>query len=911
MSFLETIKKNREFFLRFNQAKFKRFQHLIISTAANANVQKVINLIPLLLSINDKKIPGYIEGVVPFGIINYTPGDEVRKYAQIRFNVNEIEKPDKPFIEMLAVMGSIGTIAYTKKSDFDYWVCIDRRGIPLVQLENFQKKIDSIQNWVMNEINIETHLFINDINNIKNNIFAEDEDEAFGSTTGAVLKDEFFRSSIIIAGKIPFWWVVPKFIRDSEYEKLFNQLPEENKSLEFVDLGNLYEISKEDFMGAALFQLIKSLGNPFKSIIKIGVLEKYLFGPQDTPLLSQKVKSKILRNDITNNIIDSYVLMFEEVYNYYNSSVPDKGLLKILRQNLYLKIDSQLSKYTGIKDSKKLPYKVQVMFRYAKEWGWTLNEIQDLDNFDNWDYNKIMNFWNSVKRFMLLSYQKISGELPSLNLKDKISETDFKLLSRKIKSHFSSGGNKIDNYVTFKDTPYESLLYIEPINKGVDEHEWNLYKRDTRSKDKFESTILKTEPCLVKLLGWVSINNIFNPKFSRIKIKSGYVHINQNVVIDLLNMISDQFSGNVHIKNEYFLNPVFNLSNMVIINFNIEKTDIIQTIHHIYQTSWGESFIDKYESEKDLINILTRILNDGIRAKKDFKDYCVIISPEPFKKHYKDIESLFKIAYDFIVDADSELSLRMLTRIGGSLTAINRIGMEVSIKAESNLLKTLATFTLTPVKNVRYNFFGDDSRLSVLNDVYISGKDDSISFVYEEKGDYIFIYIKNEQGNLFTFLKLMSKREEALTNMFVFCKNVINNISKNDNTPDITDSVLIKKLNIDRFGKHSFEDESRIIEEIYLTKYKTKGSISVSVSGYGKDDTGYSLRFPDNSITDFMSLSQVAEKVRLLKNSGMILNNFISHIAFLNIDESALNAGSTLYFHEKYRLELIMDKALK
>jgi adenylate cyclase class 1 len=119
-------------------------------------------------------------------------------------------------------------------------------------------------------------------------------------------------------------------------------MPPEIRDTQYIDLGNLYSITKEDFLGAALFQLIKALGNPVKSIIKIGVLEKYLFGKDGSYLLSQKIKLAIHRGDLDNRILDSYILMFEEVYEYYSQTLEDKELLKILRQNLYLKINPQL-----------------------------------------------------------------------------------------------------------------------------------------------------------------------------------------------------------------------------------------------------------------------------------------------------------------------------------------------------------------------------------------------------------------------------------------------------------------------------------------------------------------------------------------------------------------------------------------
>ena len=312
MSFEEIIEQNRQNFVRFNDAKFSRFQQLF----ANQNIKRAINAVPILLSVNDPKLPGYVEGQPPLGIYNFTGDEETIKYLTTRYHVPQIYiRKQDPFILMLAVMGSLGTIAYTRDSDFDYWVCIDSRKAQPGGLQLLHRKIEAIQNWVKQEAKVDIHLFLNDIENIKRNIYAEDEDEAFGSTVGATLKDEFFRSSIIIAGKIPFWWVLPR-VDDVAYQKLYAQITDEQREKVFLDLGNLFEITKEDFLGAALFQLIKALGNPFKSILKIGVLEKYLFESDKTILLSHKIKTKISKGEIDLGILDSYVLMFEEVYTY-------------------------------------------------------------------------------------------------------------------------------------------------------------------------------------------------------------------------------------------------------------------------------------------------------------------------------------------------------------------------------------------------------------------------------------------------------------------------------------------------------------------------------------------------------------------------------------------------------------------
>jgi adenylate cyclase class 1 len=910
MSVIEEIQRNRELFLQFNEQKYKRFQQLM----TNQNIRRVVNSIPILMSVNNKRLPGYVEGDVPCGIVNFQSDADAVKYLQGRFYVKDIDmRRSNPFIEMMAVMGSVGTIAYTRDSDFDYWVCIDRRGVPPEKISSFQKKVDAVQNWAREEADIEVTIFINDITSIKNNIFAESKEEAFGSIIGAVLKDEFFRSSIIIAGKIPFWWVLPRFVRDSEYEKLYAAMPQEDKSRYFVDLGNLYEISKEDFIGAALFLIIKSLGNPFKSIIKLGLLEKYLFAPDNSPLLCQKIKSNILRGSMDNRIIDSYILMFEEVFDYYESTVADKTILKILRQNLYLKINPQLSRYIGVKDRQSLPYKVLVMFKYVKDWGWSGKEIQALDNFENWDYNRIMVFWNIVKKFMLLSYQKIAAQIPAMNLEQKVSESDFKLLSGKIKSHFASEKNKIDHYVTFKDTPYESMLYVEPATgSGIDSDEWSVLKKASSGEERAASSVLKTDKGLVRVLAWTAINQIFNPRFSRLKFQTGYSRINQNVVVELIGRIANLFFGTQSkLKNEYYLKKPFNMVNMIIINFGLENTEVIQTIHHIYQTSWGESYIDEYRSAEDLVSILETIIKEGIISRQKFDEYCVIVTPEPYKKHYKDIELIFKEAYEFIIQHDKRFSFRFVARLGGKYVMVTRDGDAVSLQSDADIVKAMTRISLNSRPIISYSFYSSDTRLQILDAVYKMRKKNSITAVFEETGEYLLMYVVNERDNIFTFIKPKKFKEEAVIFLYEFCQNAVRRANSLDSVHRINEGVQLYQIAVDRFGKFSCENRNQWIEQIYLPKSKSKRAIAALVKKSPSGETEYSIAFQGSKSSDSMPLKRIPGYLDAIARSDASVSGAIHDIVFSGMEESDIHLGTTPYFSEKYRLEIIIDKIIK
>jgi adenylate cyclase class 1 len=910
MEYQKIINENKSRFQHFNSLKYQRFQDLL----PNVNVRRVINAIPLLLCVNHRKLPGFVEGEVPYGITGYSPDEETKKFIRAKYPTARAEIDHaKRFIQMLAVMGSVGTVAYNKKSDFDYWVCVNSRSVPKEQLANFMQKVDAIQKWAAREVDVPVHLFVNDIDSIRNNIFAEDEEEAFGSTVGAVLKDEFFRSSIIIAGKIPFWWVVPHFVKDEEYDSFFNRLPEEMREYEFVDLGNLFEISKEDFLGSALFQIIKSLGNPFKSIIKIGVLEKYLFG-EGYSLLSQKIKMNLLRGSLDDTMLDAYLFMFREVYDYYGRVMKDENLLRILKQNLYLKVDPQITRYAGVKDQKNIPYKVKVMLSYVKEWKWTMKDIKDLDNFDNWDFNRVMEFWDLVTKFMLLSYQNISQQLPTLNLKQKVSESDFMLLSRKIKTHFRREKDKIDQLITFKDTPSESILYLEPAGQGIQNVEWRLYKRDRSEQDAFQATTIKTDTNLLKLLTWCALNNIYDPTFTRLNIQSGYTRINQNAVMELMNHIVAFFSSErTRIKNEYFLRETFRLLNMVILNFNIEGADDIKTIHHIYLTSWGESYIREYSSENDLAGILVEILGDGLNLRRPFDGYVSIVTPESYKKHYKSVITIFREAYRLIVEDTDAENARFVTRLGDKYLSFTRDKSGLACETFANLINLLASNSLKPRPSIKYRFFGDDPQLEKINAIYENHRPFSLTIAYEETGERVILHIVNETGNIFVFVRPPQMKDPVLLNLYDFCNIVTKQVNEQSGRERILKQNLkIFKMKTDKFGAVSFTDMTKLIEAEFLGKFSMNNTLCMSVSYTMGDTPFYDFTFPDKVKSGFMTTKEiysVAEKIRELRKQGIDVLNIIKDISITCKNRPFTH--STQYFMEKFKMEFLVDTHLK
>lgn len=897
MDIKSAIEQNYNSFIRFNDLKYQRFQSLI----TNSNVKKVINAIPAILCMNDRRVPGYVEGNVLCGVFGYTPDQDVMRYIRGRFSVDFSPATSKNFIEMLSLMGSVGTIAYNRKSDFDYWACVDRSSADPKRYALFCRKIEDVQRWAMKEGGVEVHIFINDIHSLKQNIFAEDDEEGFGSTVGAVLKDEFFRSSIIVSGKIPFWWVVPKFADDAEYDRIFSSLPEEERDEKYIDIGNLYKISKDDFLGAALFQLIKALGNPFKSILKIGILERYLFSGDTTLLLSHKVKGSILKGDADITNLDSYLMMFNEVYRYYEQVLDDRSLLKILRQNLYLKIDPQLTKYAAMKDRKNLPYKVVMMFSVVSEWGWGIDEIRDLDDFESWDYNRIIQFWNSIKKFMLLSYQKISREMPHLNLQSKISESDFKLLSSKIKANFSIEPDKIENFITFKDTPNEPYLYIEPDNKGLKENAWKLYKKlriDNRNEREIS---IRTEEDLVKLLSWCAINQLYEPTFSRVFFESGYNYINKNLVIELLNRIFEMFnSGTVHLGNSYFLQPPRTLKNLIIMNFTDVNATSINSFYHLYMNTWGESFLKKYNSQSDLVMIFSKVIKDSVYSKREFDEFCFFFSPEPHRKIYRGVEKMFRTAHDFFIRGKQFYNQRLLTVIDNTLVCVTREENELSVASFNTIFEMLGYISQRPFRYPEIRIYSEEgSSLGVIDEMYGKRIINGVTLVYEDRQKYAVFYVMDENSNIFTFIK-KKNGTDLLAYMYRFCLNTLRRARSSAAGRTLHEEIACFRLDIDRFGKYTLKDETRSLRQMDVINTALGGAAMADVI-YKDGQSYYMIRKGDLKAGP-VQLANLHDRLGAA-GIGQGTPPEIIDIKFHNITPEKAECGTMLYFMEKFKME--------
>jgi len=99
--------------------------------------------------------------------------------------------------------------------------------------------------------------------------------ESAGSALKLLLKDELFRTHILVAGKMPLWWLLPPGLSPAEYEREAHRLLATVPGLadNCIDIGTIGDIPQDEIFGACLWQFNKALASPFKSVIKLAYLE--------------------------------------------------------------------------------------------------------------------------------------------------------------------------------------------------------------------------------------------------------------------------------------------------------------------------------------------------------------------------------------------------------------------------------------------------------------------------------------------------------------------------------------------------------------------------------------------------------------------------------------------------------------
>ncbi len=566
-----------------------------------------LQLIPFLFHVNHPTLPGYVGGQAPCGIANYQVAKATiqlaKKYARsLDYRPRAVRQIQ---IDAIYLMGSAGSVAHSSHSDLDIWVCASD-DLTDQQRQLLRDKRDLIQTWAKQQ-SIDTSIYLVQESSILDATAEEDR----STIKSGLLLDEFYRTQIHLAGRYLLWWLIPPECH-ADYSVYASKLINERhiQRSDWVDFGPVRNIELEEFISNALWYINKALESPYKTALKLVLMESYLSQYPTVNPLSNDYKRYVY--DLMDNatVVDAYLLMHRKVEEYLIlNNQTDR--LEFVRRCLYQKINDRISKQQG--DDRGIRAIIQQL---VDEWGWGDEKRNLFDHKSSWDINQIGNEKRLYIRQLITSFRTIGQFIKQHESFYKKYKVELLTLSRKISANLELTQGKIERVnINFVPQILDKHLSLVRQSKARDLELWSFYDRAISQQEAYSAEPVYQCGSLLELLVWAKVNGLLNEgtavQYRDSKQQLQYDELERLIQTLLRNNYASQVVDDAVYQSKPVVSEIACFINVaqdkltdiakqgmhIITNKNdpfcygIDCYNLIETIDLYYANSWGEQFV--------------------------------------------------------------------------------------------------------------------------------------------------------------------------------------------------------------------------------------------------------------------------------------------------------------------------------
>ncbi len=803
-----------------------------------------LELLPLLFHINHPLLPGFVSSQCPTGIPRYNPDkDTIRQARRLAKSFEYKRRAYRQYdIYALYFMGSTGTIAYSDKSDFDVWVC-HRENLSALEIKELQLKTERITQWC-NEFRLEVNFFLINTTQFREGKIDQLSTESSGTTQHLLLLEEFYRTSILLAGRYPLWWLVPP-----EYEQQYDQyvgsithkrLINEQDNLNFGAINN---IPAEEFYGATLWHIYKGIDSPYKSILKLLLMECYAREHPDIDLLSMRFKRAVydsVANSTELNVdtVDPYIMMLEKITEHLRHE-DSMNRLELARQCLYLKVNESL---THLKHSSAHEWRHNIMLNLVKSWHWKHTKLVSLDRRAQWKIDEVKQEHKNIIDALTYSYRKLSDFFRYQNQTVRISKRDLHILGRKLYAAFEKKAGKIE--LIHHDSEInllESHISLHPVIQDEAVHSiseadgWAMYIGAFSQVDHKSPSPVKKSTSLVKLLCWGYFNRVINSRTNFVLNKDIEI-LTVREIKQILKTLEQTWPGASpgYAGTDELVKPAQLDLNILFLNIGLDpflfnhpsgtqiasrQTDalnfgalhenLLLSIDQVLLTSWREIMTQHFKYENGLLECISQYLkwnhdtepalNNRVPARPTRVCCFSSVRGESISRR---ISQLFNEILDSFHGRKNAFSTRFLFTIEESFYLI---WQEPKGPRYQKIPDTRELFRELAYPLPHYHRLVIDSEFNqhkVLKLIYAQNREHHVQLFYQHHRKTTDIYIIDERGCLYHQSTAMEKNNTHLNHFILFLDSVVSRLSFSSqfNTytdPSIDDLLLDSTVALD------------------------------------------------------------------------------------------------------------------
>lgn len=786
-------------FLDINNHRLERVQ-----STFKLQKQAFLHLLPLMFHVNHPSLPGYVSSRCPSGISNYRPDKQV---------LDDVQKLMRGFtpprgalhedIHALYLMGSAGSIAFSEKSDLDIWIC-HAPELNEEQQRLILQKAHDLEKWG-ESLGLEVHFFLVNAETFRSGNVEDLSAESSGSAQHVLLLEEFYRTSILLAGRYPVWWLIPPQV-EPLYDDAVKHILEKRfiNSNEVIDFGGLGNLPCEEFFGAGVWQLSKGINSPYKSALKILLTENYASQYPQVQLLGMEFKQRVY-NEITDELLlDPYLMLSERLEQYLSQH--DEQRLQLARQAFYLKIRAPLSKNAPDREQ----WRYDTMRELADQWGWDKAEIYHLDNRAEWKADVVDSERKTVIHELTRSYQALSDFARKTEADSRISKVDLNILGRKLFAAFERKAGKIDiiNRGIAKDLS-ETHLTIHQTKNREGRLLWQLFRGQIATDNVNDATPLKTASTLIELICWCYFNDVISPATNLSVFKQGqlypledasYIHKSLEKHFPDKAIFEPHFediSQPARLANSIaFVNhnvPISELpsnksvprgnSNYDAFSFSGLNINLVKRIDWVFTNSWGEIYCFSYFGQQGVEDFLCEYL---LHLKQHDTRPVPALTVYPFSMEYASVisgrmETLWRDLARLYTSAEQRHEYRYLMSLEKGYLLLeyqddSPHGTQIE-QQPSSLFQQLAAPNAY-FRNLKVDRYTLPNL--VIPKLYERNVENRVQLFYMEKPDNkIDIYVLDEKGSLYFHSSPLYNAAILLSHYVEFINAVLKRIQMN------------------------------------------------------------------------------------------------------------------------------------
>nr|WP_314480068.1 class I adenylate cyclase [uncultured Pseudomonas sp.] len=619
----------RERYLQINAGRLQRAM-----TGLSTRQQQVLAVLPVLFHVNHPSLPGYVTSTTPAGICDFEPNaDQVFEAQRLAraFNYKVRDHASTRPIDGLFLIGSLGTLAQAEDSDIDVWVC-HACNLGREALEALQRKCQLLETWARSQ-GADTHIFL-----IDTQAFAHGQrtgqlgTDDCGTTQHYLLLDEFYRTTLWLAGRTPLWWLVPPG-QESDYPAYTQTLLAKRfvRPQEALDLGHLAQIPGNEFIGAGLWQLFKGIDAPHKSLLKLLLAEAYASQYPAVRCLSLDYKQAVFANQLDLDLLDPYVMVYRRIERYLLQR-HEHARLELVRRSLYLKVNARLSE-----QGRTEGWQRRLLRRLTGEWGWGDTQLAMLDGRPSWRVHQVTLERRELVAELSRSYRFLVQFARAHGATSRADQRELNLLGRRLHAAFERRADKVEILQGGRTSDLAEqtvTLAQSPSRRAPGSHHWELYSGNLNSHEMELANPIKRCWQLVELLLWAHCNGVIG-RHTRLALHPGISALSEPELLGLLGSLQQLIALPLPAVSEVrLLQPSVADEVLLLVNVGIdplphhreldillttERTDslnygglrenLVLTVDQVTINTWNEVLVHRYDGEHALMRCLRDFIN--------------------------------------------------------------------------------------------------------------------------------------------------------------------------------------------------------------------------------------------------------------------------------------------------------------